>query len=54
MEDLKIASQMSCDNARLNRFEIGIYGVQPSTFNSTLDDFLSVYWKSGSSLSLTE
>jgi hypothetical protein len=49
-----IFKQQSSDNARINGFSIDIYGVQPSMFNSTLDDFLKVSWQGKSALSLGE
>ena len=43
---------MSSDNAGTKEFPTGINGVQPSIYDTTINDFLTVDWKSNSSLSL--
>jgi hypothetical protein len=42
------------DYARLNVQEIEVFGIQPSVFNASLDDFNVPYWTSKSKLSLSE
>jgi hypothetical protein len=48
----QILNSKSSDNARINSFNVDVYGVQPSMFDSTLADFLKVAWRSNSALSL--
>jgi hypothetical protein len=49
-----IDSMYAGDYARLNVEEIEVFGIQPSVFNASLDDFNVPYWTSKSKLSLGE
>lgn len=46
--------QKSSDNARINSYNVDVYGVMPSIFDSSLEDFLGIKWKGNSALSLGE
>lgn len=45
---------VASDVARIKTQPVGIYGVQPSIFESLLPDFLDVNYKSNSALSMGE
>ena len=44
MPTSKIDLMSASDYARLNSEIIDVYGIQPSLFNATLDEFLVPYW----------
>jgi hypothetical protein len=42
------------DSARINQLNMNIYGIQPSMFDASLDDFMSTNVVTDSALSLAE
>lgn len=53
--DAGVLNQKCSDNARINNLNIDMYGLQPSMFDSTINDFLDVNYQSPTSgLTLSE
>lgn len=50
----KISGDKVSDKARINGMGVGIYGVQPNIFKTTVQDFLKLNWRSSSALSVDE
>lgn len=48
----KIMRDTVSDKARINSITVGIYGVQPNVFETTVKDFLKLNWQSKSALSV--
>jgi hypothetical protein len=42
------------DKARINSISVGIYGVQPNIFETTVKDFLKLNWQSKSALPVAD
>ena len=50
----KILRDTVSDKARINSVTVGVYGVQPNVFETTIKEFLKLHWQSKSALSVGE